>query len=213
MARLLPQSFFANTRTLTVDKFIILSGGMTGSSDGSITVNTARLRTVLNESLDNIKTVNVRFRILGDSPSVKPDSDGVTRKGVTLWANMLNACNLDFLACRTDSREPSGTTVVEAQSQINPSIITGPIDNAQLNSCAGHGYTPPVKTVSSINIMDGAWHDFRIDRIGSGYGLYLDDQFMVVALPSIFSDTGLYGLRTDNVNIELMLSVEFEGTK
>lgn len=122
----------------------------------------------------------------------------------------MNACNLDFLACRTDSREAAGTTVVEAQSQINP-LVTGPIDNAQLNSCAGLGYAPPVKNVSSINIMDGAWHDFRVDRIGRRYGLYLDGNFMVISPPvrdPILFDTGLYGLRTDNVNIELTVTVE-----
>ena len=122
----------------------------------------------------------------------------------------MNACNLDFLACRTDSREAAGTTVVEAQSQINP-LVTGPIDNAQLNSCAGLGYAPPVKNVSSIDIMDGAWHSFRIDRIAKAYALYLDDKFMVASLPPrdpILFDTGLYGLRTDNVNIELTVTVE-----
>jgi len=120
---------------------------------------------------------------------------------------MLNACNLDFLACRTDSREASGTTVVEAQSQINP-LITGLIDSAQLKSCAGQGYGSPIKTVSKINIMDGAWHDFRINRLAKGYGLYLDDKFMAASLPSVLSDAGLYGLRTDNVNIELIVTVE-----
>ena len=122
---------------------------------------------------------------------------------------MLNACNLDVLACRTDSREASGTTVVEAQSQINP-LITGLIDSAQLKSCAGQGYGSPIKTVSNTNIMDGAWHSFRIDRIAKGYSLYLDRELMVVGLPSIFSDTGLYGLRTDNVNAELIVTVTVE---
>ena len=122
----------------------------------------------------------------------------------------MNACNLDFLACRTDSREAAGTTVVEAQSQINP-LVTGPIDNAQLNSCAGQGYTPPIKKVSNIDIMDGAWHTFRVDRISKGYGLCLDGQFMVATVPPrdpILFDTGLYGLRTDNVNVELTVTVE-----
>ena len=207
--RLVPQSFFSQQQ-VRADQLRVLSGSLTGNPDGSITVNTARLRTVLDQPLPNIRSINVRFRILGNSPTVKPDSDGVTRKGVTLWANVLNACNLDFLSCRTDSREVSGTIVVEAQSQINP-LVTGPIDNAQLNSCAGLGYTPPLKTVSNIDIMDGSWHSFRIDRIGKGYGLYLDGQFMVATVPPrdpILFDTGLYGLRTDNVNIQLVVTVE-----
>jgi len=185
----------------------VLAGSLSG--DSLLSTSSTRVRAVLNTPIPNAKTLNVHFRILGDSATVKPDSDGVTRKGVTVWANVLNACNLYFLACRTDSRQPSGTTVVEAQEQLNPAI-TGPISNAQLNSCAGQGYSfmaPP--SFSKTDIMDGQWHDFTIRRTALIFRLYLDQNLMVeaVPMPNSLTDTGLYGLRTDNVNIELSVTI------
>ena len=185
----------------------MLAGSLSG--DSLLSTSSTRVRAVLNTPIPNAKTLNVHFRILGDSATVKPDSDGVTRKGVTVWANVLNACNLYFLACRTDSRQPSGTTVVEAQEQLNPAI-TGPISNAQLNSCAGQGYSfmaPP--SFSKTDIMDGQWHDFTIRRTALIFRLYLDQNLMVeaVPMPNSLTDTGLYGLRTDNVNIELSVTI------
>jgi len=141
---------------------------------------------------------------LGDSPTVKPDADGVTRKGVTLWADIINACNLAFLSCRTDSREATGTTVIEGQLQLNPSI-TGPIDNIQLNTCAGIGYSLISKRVLPIDIYDGNWHSFRIIRLSVGFEIGLDGNPLDV--PENLSNTGLYGLRTDNINAELVITV------
>ena len=165
-------------------------------------MNTARLRTVLKRSLFGLGSIKYRFRIRGDSPTVKPDSDGVTRKGVVLWADVINACNLAFLSCRTDSREASGTTVVEGQLQVNPSI-TGPIDNAQLNSCAGVGYSLVSKRVVNIDIMDGNWHEFAVGISPVGFEIGLDGQFLNIPIGLL--DTGLYGLRTDNVNVDVLV--------
>src|SRR5439155_2271241 len=104
--------------------FFPLSGKMTGNADGSISISVPRLRAVLKQPLI-ARSINYHFRITGPTSTIKVDSDGVTRKGVTLWANVINACNLDFLSCRTDDRVGAGFTVIEAQSQLNP-LVTGP---------------------------------------------------------------------------------------
>jgi len=200
--RLPPQSFFANTQTLTADKFNVLSGAIAANPDGSISVNVSRVRTLLNQPLPGLRSINYHFQVLGDSPTVKADSDGVTRKGVVLWADVVNACNLVFLSCRTDDREAPGTTVIEGQLQSNPSI-TGTIDNAQLNSCAGIGYSVVSKRVLNIDIMDGKEHDFLVKIDSSGFQISLDQQSLDV--PIGLPDTGLYGLRTDNVDANIMI--------
>jgi len=135
---------------------------------------------------------------------VKADSDGVTRKGVVLWADMVNACNLVFLSCRTDSREAPGTTVIEGQLQVNKTI-TGSIDNAQLLSCAGVGYSLVSKRVLNIDIFDGREHDFLVKIDPSGFQISLDGQALDVPIGLL--DTGLYGLRTDNVKAGVLITV------
>src|SRR5439155_13771281 len=101
LLRTLP-NFFVST-TLTADKFTTLSGSMVGTADGGIRVSVPRLRAVLKQPLI-ARSINYHFRITGPTSTIKVDSDGVTRMGVTLWANVINACNLDFLSCRTDDR-------------------------------------------------------------------------------------------------------------
>ena len=200
--RLPPQSFFANTQTLTADKFNVLSGAIAANPDGSISVNVSRVRTLLNQPLPGLRSINYHFQVLGDSPTVKADSDGVTRKGVVLWADVINACNLVFLSCRTDSREAPGTTVIEGQLQVNKTII-GTIDNAQLLSCAGVGYSLVSKRVLNIDIMDGKQHDFLVKIDTGGFQISLDGQSLDVPIGLL--DTGLYGLRTDNVDANIMI--------
>ena len=190
---------------ISASQFTVLSGQMTGNPDNSISINIARLRAVTNGMWPGLNRINYHFRILGDSPTISVDADGVTRKGVVLWADVVNACNLVFLSCRTDSREAAGTTVIEGQTQLNPAI-TGPITNAQLNSCAGIGYSLLDKRVLNINIYDGNWHDFTISRSPTGFVIQLDA--VPLSLQISLSDTGLYGLRTDNVNVELTVGVE-----
>jgi hypothetical protein len=206
-------------RVIPGTDFNVLSGQLTGNPNSSISITTTRLRAVMNYTLPGAMRISYLFRILGSTSTINVDADGVTRQGVVLWANVHNACNIYFLSWRTDSRQPAGTSVVEAQSQINPNIV-GPINNAQLNSCAGVGYSflsqpngTQAKAVSSINIMDGAVHNFTIARLSPvSWRLYTDGALVLTAQDpgAILSvDSNLFALRTDNVMVTLTVQAVY----
>ena len=94
--------------------------------------------------------------------------------------------------------------MIEGQLQVNKTI-TGPIDNAQLLSCAGVGYSLVSKRVLNIDIFDGREHDFLVKIDPSGFQISLDGQALDVPIGLL--DTGLYGLRTDNVQAGILITV------
>ena len=158
------------------------------------------------------------FKILGSSPTVGPDSDGVTRQGVVFWVNMQNACNLYFLFWRTDSTKPAGTTVVGAKVQVNPTITSLDVNHSDLIACAGVGYSTisqpdgtPAEISSNLNIMDGNWHNFTVVKLGpERWRLYTDGVFAFEAYDPANNfpiDSNLWGLRLDNVQIQLYYEV------
>jgi len=158
------------------------------------------------------------FKILGSSPTVGPDSDGVTRQGVVFWVNMQNACNLYFLFWRTDSTRPAGTTVVGAKAQVNPTITSLDVNHSDLIACAGVGYSTisqpdgtPAEISSNLNIMDGNWHNFTVVKLGpERWRLYTDGVFAFEAYDPANNfpiDSNLWGLRLDNVQIQLYYEV------
>jgi len=210
------QSTPNTTTTLTVpaNNFSVISGSITGLADNSIYANVDRVRAAMTSPDQGVVSASYYFKILGSSPTVMPDSDGVTRQGVVFWVNMHNACNLYFLFWRTDSTKPAGTTVVGAKVQVNPIITSIDVNHSDLIACAGVGYSTisqpdgtPTEISSNVNIMDGNWHNFTVVKLGpERWRLYTDSMFAFEAYDPSNNfpiDSNLWGLRLDNVQIQL----------
>jgi PKD repeat protein len=214
------------TQTLTVpsNNFSVISGSISGLADNSIYANVARVRAAMTSPLPGVASASYYFKILGSSPTVAPDSDGVTRQGVVFWVNMQNACNLYFLFWRTDSTQPAGTTIVGAKVQVNPAITSQTVNNSDLIACAGVGYSTlsqpdgtSADTSSNINMMDGNWHNFTIVKVGpERWRLYTDSVFVFEAYDPANNfpvDSNLWGLRLDNVQIQLYYRLAINTTQ
>src|SRR6266568_6756414 len=210
------QSIPNTIRTLTVpaNNFSVISGSVSGLADNSIYTNVDRVRAAMTSPDPGVLSASYHFKILGNSSTVVPDSDGVTRQGVVFWANMQNACNLYFLFWRTDSSKPAGTTVVGAKVQVNPTITSIDVNHSDLIACAGVGYSTisqpdgtPAEISSNVNIMDGNWHNFTVVKLGpERWRLYTDGMFAFEAYDPSNNfpiDSNLWGLRLDNVQIQL----------
>ena len=204
----------AKTLTVPANNFSVISGSISGLADSSIYTNVDRVRAAMTSPVPGVVSASYYFKILGSSPTVLPDSDGVTRQGVVLWVNMQNACNLYFLFWRTDSTKPAGTTVVGAKVQVNPSITSLDVNHSDLIACAGVGYSTisqpdgtPAEISSNLNIMDGNWHNFTVVKLGpERWRLYTDRVFAFEAYDPSNNfpiDSNLWGLRLDNVEIQL----------
>src|SRR5207245_355572 len=137
------QSTPNTTKTLTVpaNNFSVISGSITALADSSIYTNVDRVRAAMTSPVPGVESASYYFKILGSSPTVGPDSDGVTRQGVVFWVNMQNACNLYFLFWRTDSTKPAGTTVVGAKVQLNPTITSINVNHSHVIASARVGYS------------------------------------------------------------------------
>src|SRR2546425_4856987 len=220
------QSAPMTTKTLTVpvNNFSVISGSMSGLADSSIYANVDRVRAAMTSPEPGVVSASYYFKILGSSPTVGPDSDGVTRQGVVFWINMQNACNLYFLFWRTDSTRPAGTTTVGAKVQANPSITSQTVNNSDLIACAGIGYSTlsqpdgtSAETISNVNIMDGNWHNFTIVKLGpERWRLYTDSVFVFEAYDpanNFLVDSNLWGLRLDNVQIQLYYQLTIDTTQ
>ncbi len=214
------QSIPNTIRTLTVpaNNFSVISGSIIGLADNSIYANVDRVRAAMTSPEPGVVSASYYFKILGSSPTVGPDSDGVTRQGVVFWVNMQNACNLYFLFWRTDSTRPAGTTVVGAKAQVNPTITSLDVNHSDLIACAGVGYSTisqpdgtPAEISSNLNIMDGNWHNFTVVKLGpERWRLYTDGVFAFEAYDPANNfpiDSNLWGLRLDNVQIQLYYEV------
>src|SRR5438093_11769976 len=162
------------TQTVTVpaNNFSVISGSMSGLADNSIYTNVDRVRAAMTSAIPGVVSASYYFKILGNSSTVVPDSDGVTRQGVVFWINMQNACNLYFLFWRTDGTQPAGTTMIGAKVQVNPTISSSDVNHSDLIACAGFGYSTisqpdgtPAEIPSNINIMDGNWHNFTVVKL------------------------------------------------
>jgi len=204
----------AKTLTVPANNFSVISGSISGLADSSIYTNVDRVRAAMTSPVPGVVSASYYFKILGSSPTVLPDSDGVTRQGVVLWVNMQNACNLYFLFWRTDSTKPAGTTVVGAKVQVNPTITSLDVNHSDLIACAGVGYSTisqpdgtPAEISSNLNIMDGNWHNFTVVKLGpERWRLYTDRVFAFEAYDPSNNfpiDSNLWGLRLDNVEIQL----------
>ncbi len=204
----------AKTLTVPANNFSVISGSISGLADSSIYTNVDRVRAVMTSPVPGVVSASYYFKILSSSPTVLPDSDGVTRQGVVFWVNMHNACNLYFLFWRTDSTKPAGTTVVGAKVQVNPSITSLDVNHSDLIACAGIGYSTisqpdgtPAEISSNINIMDGNWHNFTVVKLGpERWRLYTDSVLAFEAYDPSNNfpiDSNLWGLRLDNVQIQL----------
>jgi len=204
----------AKTLTVPANNFSVISGSISGLADSSIYTNVDRVRAAMTSPVPGVVSASYYFKILGSSPTVLPDSDGVTRQGVVLWVNMQNACNLYFLFWRTDSTKPAGTTVVGAKVQVNPTITSLDVNHSDLIACAGVGYSTisqpdgtPAEISSNLNIMDGNWHNFTVVKLGpERWRLYTDGVFAFEAYDPANNfpiDSNLWGLRLDNVEIQL----------
>jgi len=220
------QSTPMTTQTLTVpaNNFSVISGSISGLADNSIYANVARVRAAMTSPIPGVVSASYYFKILGNSPTVSPDSDGVTRQGVVFWVNMQNACNLYFLFWRTDSTQPAGTTTVGAKVQANPSISSQTVNNSDLIACAGIGYSTlsqpdgtSAETISNVNIMDGNWHNFTIVKLGpERWQLYTDSVLAFEAYDPTNNfpvDSNLWGLRLDNVQIKLYYRLTINTTQ
>ena len=220
------QSTPNTTTTLTVpaNNFSVISGSITGLADNSIYANVDRVRAAMTSREPGVVSASYYFKILGSSPTVGPDSDGVTRQGVVFWANMQNACNLYFLFWRTDSSKPAGTTVVGAKVQVNPTITSIDVNHSDLIACAGVGYSTisqpdgtPAEISSNVNIMDGNWHNFTVVKLGpERWRLYTDGMFAFEAYDPANNfpiDSNLWGLRLDNVQIQLYYQLTMSTTQ
>ncbi len=214
------QSIPNTIRTLTVpaNNFSVISGSIIGLADNSIYANVDRVRAAMTSPEPGVVSASYYFKILGSSPTVGPDSDGVTRQGVVFWVNMQNACNLYFLFWRTDSTRPAGTTVVGSKAQVNPTITSLDVNHSDLIACAGVGYSTisqpdgtPAEISSNLNIMDGNWHNFTVVKLGpERWRLYTDGVFAFEAYDPANNfpiDSNLWGLRLDNVQIQLYYEV------
>src|SRR5438128_5555395 len=210
------QSAPMTTKTLTVpvNNFSVISGIISGLADSSIYANVDRVRAAMTSPEPGVVSASYYFKILGSSPTVGPDSDGVTRQGGVFWVNMKNACNLYFLFWRTDSTKPAGTTVVGAKVQVNPTITSLDVNHSDLIACAGVGYSTisqpdgtPAEISSNTNIMDGNWHNFTVVKLGpERWRLYTDSVLAFEAYDPSNNfpiDSNLWGLRLDNVQIQL----------
>jgi len=204
------------TQTVTVpaNNFSVISGSMSGLADNSIYTNVDRVRAAMTSAIPGVVSASYYFKILGNSSTVVPDSDGVTRQGVVFWINMQNACNLYFLFWRTDGTQPAGTTMIGAKVQVNPTISSSDVNHSDLIACAGFGYSTisqpdgtPAEIPSNINIMDGNWHNFTVVKLGPDrWQLYTDGMFAFEAYDPASNfpvDSNLRGLRLDNVEIQL----------
>jgi len=220
------QSTPMTTKTLTVpaNNFSVISGSISGLADDSIYANVDRVRAAMTSPEPRVVSASYYFKILGSSPTVGPDSDGVTRQGVVFWANMQNACNLYFLFWRTDSTKPVGTTVVGAKVQVNPTITSLDINHSDLIACAGVGYSTisqpdgtPAEISSNLNIMDGNWHNFTVVKLSpERWRLYTDSMFALEAYDPSNNfpiDSNLWGLRLDNVQIQLYYQLTMSTTQ
>ena len=220
------QSAPMTTKTLTVpvNNFSVISGSMSGLADSSIYANVDRVRAAMTSPEPGVVSASYYFKILGSSPTVGPDSDGVTRQGVVFWVNMQNACNLYFLFWRTDSTKPAGTTVVGAKVQVNPTITSLDVNHSDLIACAGVGYSTisqpdgtPAEISSNTNIMDGNWHNFTVVKLGpERWRLYTDSMFAFEAYDPSNNfpiDSNLWGLRLDNVQIQLYYQLTMSTTQ
>src|SRR6266566_4277922 len=171
--------------TVPANNFSVISGSIIGLADNSIYANVDRVRAAMTSPEPGVVSASYYFKILGSSPTVGPDSDGVTRQGVVFWVNMQNACNLYFLFWRTDSTRPAGTTVVGSKAQVNPTITSLDVNHSDLIACAGVGYSTisqpdgtPAEISSNLNIMDGNWHNFTVVKLGpERWRLYTDGVF------------------------------------
>src|SRR3989442_11777433 len=208
------QSTPNTTTTLTVpaNNFSVISGSITGLADNSIYANIDRVRAAMTSATPGVVSASYYFKILGSSPTVGPDSDGVTRQGVVFWVNIQNACNLYFLFWRTDSTKPAGTTVVGAKVQVNLTITSLDVNHSDLIACAGVGYSTifqpdgtPAEISSNTNIMDGNWHNFTVVILGpERWRLYTDSMFAFEAYDPSNNfpiDSNIWVLRLDNVQI------------
>jgi PKD domain-containing protein len=202
------------TVTVPANNFSVISGSITGLPDNSITANVDRVRAAMTAPVSGVVSASYYFKILGSSPIVVPDSDGVTRQGVVFWVNMHNACNLYFLFWRTDSTTPAGTTMIGAKVQVNPTITSLDVNHSDLIACAGLGYSTlsqpdgtPAEISSSINIMDGNWHNFTLAKLGpERWRLYTDNIFAFEAYDptnNFALDSNLWGLRLDNIQTQI----------
>ena len=204
----------SQTLTIPANNFSVISGVISGLSDNSITADIARVRATMTSTVQGVVSATYYFKILGSSPTVTPDSDGVTRQGIVFWVNVQNACNLYFLFWRTDSTKPAGTTMVGAKVQVNPNIASTTVTHADLIACAGLGYSTisqpdgsPAEVSSNINIMDGNWHNFTIVKLNpERWLLYTDSVLAFEAYDPANNfpvDSNLWGLRIDNVQVQL----------
>src|SRR2546425_6325748 len=220
------QSTPTTIKTLTVpaNNFSVMSGSISGLADNSIYANVDRVRAAMTSPDPGVVSASYYFKILGSSPTVGPDSDGVTRQGVVFWVNMQNACNLYFLFWRTDSTKPAGTTVVGAKVQVNPTITSINVNHSDLIACAGVGYSTisqpdgtPAEISSNTNIMDGNWHNFTVVKLGpERWWLYTDGMFAFEAYDPANNfpiDSNLWGLRLDNVQIQLYYQLTIDSTQ
>jgi len=220
------QSTPNTTKTLTVpaNNFSVVSGSISGLADNSIYANVDRVRAAMTTREPGVVSASYYFKIIGSSPTVGPDSDGVTRQGVVFWVNMQNACNLYFLFWRTDSTKPAGTTVVGAKVQVNPTITSVDVNHSDLIACAGVGYSTisqpdgtPAEISSNVNIMEGNWHNFTVVKLGpERWRLYTDSMFAFEAYDPTNNfpiDSNLWGLRLDNVQIQLYYQLTIDSTQ
>ncbi|OLE68607.1 hypothetical protein AUF78_15215 [archaeon 13_1_20CM_2_51_12] len=220
------QSTPTTIKTLTVpaNNFSVMSGSISGLADNSIYANVDRVRAAMTSPDPGVVSASYYFKILGSSPTVVPDSDGVTRQGVVFWANMHNACNLYFLFWRTDSTKPAGTTVVGAKVQVNPTITSLDVNHSDLIACAGVGYSTisqpdgtPAEISSNTNVMDGNWHNFTVVKLGpERWRLYTDSMLAFEAYDPANNfpiDSNLWGLRLDNVQIQLYYELTIDTTQ
>jgi len=214
----------AETLTVPANNFSVLSGSISGLADNSIYANVDRVRAAMTSPDPGVVSASYYFKILGNSSTVVPDSDGVTRQGVVFWVNMHNACNLYFLFWRTDSTKPAGTTVVGAKVQVNPTITSLDVNHSDLIACSGVGYSTisqpdgtPAEISSNTNIMDGNWHNFTVVKLGpERWRLYTDSMLAFEAYDPANNfpiDSNLWGLRLDNVQIQLYYELTIDTTQ
>src|SRR5437660_9795011 len=71
----------AKTLTVPANNFSVISGSMSGFADSSIYTNVDRVRAAMTSPVLGVVSASYYFKILASSPTVLPDSDGVTRQG------------------------------------------------------------------------------------------------------------------------------------
>ena len=180
------------------------------TQDGQLFSESTRSRAIVSFPTSDLLSVSVKFRILGNSAEVQPDSDGVTRDGITVWMNYQDPCNQYFLSWRTDNSKP-GKTVVGALLKHNPGV-------KDLQQCDGIGYSNltkedgrPALVSMTTDIMDGHDHELRIVRTGvARWKLFADGAFVMEAgdPAQTLQDQGLVGLRIDNIKVLFVYQLE-----